>query len=167
LRLIIGSLLIFSLVILFLFALFPSDISVSRLIRINRPRSEVLKKIADLRQWVSWNDFLYDAYAQTGVGYARGKEDSTQIVRPYVTVDLLKVVPDTVITRWKQGNKSFTGKYIMTEDNGQTMVSWTLYFHVSWYPWEKLASMFYEKQLGPPMEKSLVNLRNILEMPSH
>ena len=41
-----------------------------------------------------------------------------------------------------------------------------LKFHVKWYPWEKLASMFYDKQLGPMMEKSLVNLRNELEKAS-
>ena len=166
-RLIIGSLLIFSLVILFLFALFPAHITVSRLIRINKPRSEVKTKIADLRQWRNWNDLLYDASARTDISPARGQEDSTRIERPDVTVELLKIIQDTVFTRWKQGNKSFLCNYIMTEDQGQTMVSWVLYFHVSWYPWEKLASMFYDSQLGPPMEKSLVNLRNSLEMPSH
>ena len=39
---------------------------------------------------------------------------------------------------------------------GQTIVEWTLHFHMQWYPWEKLASMFYDKQLGPLMEKSLI-----------
>jgi len=71
-----------------------------------------------------------------------------------------------VFTSWKQGDKSFIGKYILTEDNGQTILSWILYFHVSWYPWEKLASMFYDKQLGPQMEKSLVKLRDELEKPT-
>ena len=165
-RLIIGSLLIFSLIILFLFALFPSEISVSRIIRINRSRAEVRKKIVDLRQWSSWNDFLYDANAPANDIYARGKEDSVQIFRPYVTVDLLNVIQDTVFTSWKKGDKSFMGKYILTEDNGQTILSWILYFHVSWYPWEKLASMFYDKQLGPQMEKSLVKLRDELEKPT-
>jgi hypothetical protein len=158
---------IFSLIILFLFALFPSEISVSRIVRINRPGADVMKKIADLRQWTSWNDFLYDANNRARVSYARGEEDSTQIFRPYVTVNLLKVIQDTVITTWKQGDKSFLGKYILTEDHGQTILSWILYFHVSWYPWEKLASMFYDKQLGPQMEKSLVKLRDELEKPAH
>ena len=167
-RLIIGSLLIFSLVILFLFALFPADISVTRIVRINKPKAEVIKKIADLRQWKNWNDFLYDAYGQReSVSWAMGKEDSTQISRPYVTVDLLKVGQDTVMTGWKHGNKSFLGNYILSDDHGQTLVAWVLYFHVSWYPWEKLASMFYEKQLGPSMERSLVKLRNELEIPDH
>ncbi len=47
--------------------------------------------------------------------------------------------------------------------NGQTVLEWTLKFHIKWYPWEKLASMFYDKQLGPVMENSLLKLRNELE----
>jgi len=167
LRLIIGSLLIFSLVILFLFALFPSEISVSRVISINRPRAEVMKKIADLRQWKNWNDFLYDPRGLGVVPTTTEKEDSLQIVQARVTVDLVKIDQDTVITRWEQGNKSFLSDYVLREDKGRTMLSWTLYFHISWYPWEKLASMFYEKQLGPSMEISLIKLRNELELPTH
>jgi hypothetical protein len=68
-----------------------------------------------------------------------------------------------VFTRWQHDGKSFKGNFILTDMNGRTVVEWTLYFHIKWYPWEKLASMFYDKQLGPVMEKSLINLRNELE----
>lgn len=166
-KLIIASLLIFSLVILFLFALFPSDITVSRVVQINRPPSEVIRKINDLREWKNWNDFLLNAYGNQRVSWATGKEDSNQITRSYVIVDLLISGPDTVTTRWKHEGKSFTGNFTMTEINGQTIVEWTLFFHIPWYPWDKMASMFYDKQLGPLMEKSLINLRNELENPSH
>jgi hypothetical protein len=166
LKLFIGSLLVFSLVILFLFALFPSEITVSRIVQINRSREEVHKKIDDLREWKSWNDFLYNVYAQNSVSFAHGKEDSIKIVRPYVTVDLLKSGRDTIITRWQHEGKSFTGQFVLTETNRQTVLQWTLYFHISWYPWEKLASMFYDKNLGPQMEKSLMNLKNETESSS-
>jgi hypothetical protein len=162
-KLIFASLLVFSLIILFLFALFPSDISVTRVVQINKPRAEVRYKIADLREWKSWNDFLYKAYGNRSVSWAGGKEDSIHIERPYIRVDLLKTTPDSVITRWEQDKKYFTGNFILTEMSGQTVLEWTLYFHVKWYPWEKLASMFYDKQLGPLMENSLIKLRNELE----
>jgi Polyketide cyclase / dehydrase and lipid transport len=167
LRLIIASLLVFSLIILFLFALFPSDISVSRVIQIHKPSPEVFQKISDLREWKSWNDFFYDANTRNGIRVPADQEDSTQITGPYVSVDLLKAVQDTVITRWRQGNTSFTGSFQLTGLKGQTVVNWTLNFHISWYPWEKLASMFYERQLGPQMEKSMVNLRDELEKTPH
>lgn len=166
-KLIIGSLLVFSLVILFLFALFPSDISVTRIVEINRPKFEVIRKISDLREWKGWNDFLYDVYAQNSVSYAKGKVDSSQISRPYVTVDLLKSSQDTVNTAWHHEGKSFAGNFILSELNQQTVVEWTLRFHIPWYPWSKLASMFYDKNLGPGMEKSLMNLKTELEGPAH
>jgi hypothetical protein len=167
LKLIIASLIVFSLVILFLFALFPSDISVSRIVQINKPKTEVRKKIVDLREWSSWNGFLYDAYgADKIVSYARGKIDSTRIHEVYVQVDLLRVTPDSVFTRWQHEDKSFTGNFTLTEMNGQTVLEWTLNFHIKPYPWDKLASMFYEKKLGPLMEESLINLQKELQRPA-
>jgi hypothetical protein len=147
LKLIIASLIVFSITILFLFALFPSDIAVSRVVQIRASPQEVQKKITDLTNWRSWNDMLLT------------QPDSNN----NISIEFLKVVKDTVITQWKNGIKSFTGTYILTEMNGQTVVEWTLKFHIKWYPWEKLASMFYDKQLGPVMENSLLKLRNEME----
>ena len=92
-----------------------------------------------------------------------GKTDSNYMSRGVVSIEVLKVARDTVITQWKNGRKTFTGTYILTEMNGQVVLEWTLKFHIKWYPWEKLASMFYDKQLGPIMENSLLKLRNELE----
>jgi hypothetical protein len=168
LKLIIASLIVFSLVILFLFALFPSDISVSRIIQIRNTPERVYKKIADLREWKSWNEFLFETYAANSqAGYGQGRNDSNYLDRINVQVELLKALPDTVITRFRHSNQSFTGNFIMTEMNGQTILEWTLVFHIKWYPWDKLASMFYEKQLGPVMEKSLLHLQKELETPGN
>ncbi len=108
---------------------------------------EVQKKISDLPDWKSWNDML--------ISQPDGSNN--------LSIEVLKVVKDTVITLWKNGKKSFTGTYVLTEMNGQTVLEWTLKFHIKWYPWEKLASMFYDKQLGPVMENSLLKLRNEME----
>jgi len=43
------------------------------------------------------------------------------------------------------------------------IVEWYFNFHFRWYPWEKLGSMYYDKQLGPLMEKSLINLKSYIE----
>ena len=66
-------------------------------------------------------------------------------------------------TLWERGDRRFTGRFTLQEKNGQTVLVWTFDFNVRWYPWEKLASMFYNKQLGPAMEKSLLNLRDLVE----
>jgi hypothetical protein len=163
LKLFIASILVFSLVILFLFALFPSDISVSRVIQINRPRVDVSKKINDLREWKNWNELLENPGMKDVINNPANLTDSLYIVRNGISVRIEKSAPDTIMTRWEKGNKFFDGNFNLKESGGQTFVEWRLHFHIHWYPWEKLASMFYDKQLGPVMEKSLLNLRNELE----
>ena len=162
-RLIIGSLIIFSLVILFLFALFPSNISVRRVMQIRCSREKIQHKIADLREWKSWNVLYANGLKNKNNINDSLDIDSVYIQEGYLKISLLKAVPDTVTTLWQQGKRSFTGNYILTETGGQPVLEWTLQFYIKWYPWEKLASMFYNKQLGPPMEESLLNLRNELE----
>ena len=160
-KLIIASLIVFSLVILFLFALFPADLSVSRVIQIRSSAENIQKEIADLREWNTWNEML-PAPAEKGSNLS-DKTDSDFISRGAVTIEILKATQDTVITLWKNGKRTFTGSYILTKMNGEIILEWTLHFHLNWYPWEKLASMFYDKQLGPVMENSLLKLRNELE----
>jgi hypothetical protein len=163
LRLVIGSIAILSLIVLFLFALFPSAISVTRMVQINSTEDKILNSISDLRTWKSWNEFVNFQVAKNnlqmkpdsaGFGYLRvgGNE-----------ISLSGVDRDHVYTLWKRGNKMFTGQFMIDTKNGPPIVIWTMNFNVKWYPWEKLASMFYDKQLGPLMEKSLVQLRNELE----
>jgi hypothetical protein len=84
--------------------------------------------------------------------------------RGNVSVEILSAGQDTILTRWKNGQRSFTGNYILTRMDGQTVLEWSLHFHINWYPWEKLASMFYDKQLGTMMENSLLKLKNELEV---
>ncbi len=91
------------------------------------------------------------------------KTDSDYVSRGTVNIEVLKVSRDTVVTRWKDGRRTFTGNFILTKMNDEVVLEWTLHFHLNWYPWEKLASMFYDKQLGPVMENSLLKLRNELE----
>jgi hypothetical protein len=165
LRLFIASLLIFSIIILFLFVLFPSEISVSRVVQIRSSRQKIQNKIADLREWISWNELYSNGLKSMENIDAPLRIDSLIIQKSFFKINFLKSVPDTVITLWRQEKRSFEGQYILTENNGQTVLNWTLHFHIKWYPWEKLASMFYDKQLGPIMEKSLLNLRNEMENP--
>jgi hypothetical protein len=168
LKLIIASLIVFSLIILFLFALFPADISVSRIVLVKSSSEKVHKKLADMREW-NWNEFVYDAFPAGFVSsIGDGRIDSGYIHLRNVTIDQVKDQPDTVTTRWQHGSQFFMSSFTLSpQPDGSTVVEWTLHFHLRWYPWEKLASMFYNKQLGPLMEKSLVNLQRQLEPASN
>jgi hypothetical protein len=163
LRLVIGSLIVFSLVILFLFALFPSHISISRVISINRPQTEVLDKISDLRTWKSWNEFLIQPGSNNNSAGVTDSAGSDHLRVNGAIIRLARVEKNGITTLWERGDRLFTGRFLLQEKDRQTILVWTFEFDVKWYPWEKLASMFYNKQLGPVMEKSLVNLRDLLE----
>jgi hypothetical protein len=43
------------------------------------------------------------------------------------------------------------------------VLQWYFDIKLRWYPWEKFGSIVFDKQLGPPMEKSLGNLKKLLE----
>ena len=162
-KLIIASIVVFSLVILFLFALFPADISVSRVVQINGNASRVNAKIADLRRWKTWNELVTAGSSNDSSSLTAVKFDAAHIRLNGMNIALLKSSTDSILTRWEYGQKSFTGSFILTEMNGRIILEWTLRFHLGWYPWNKLAGMFYDKQLGPLMEGSLLKLQKELE----
>jgi hypothetical protein len=153
---------------MFLFALFPAEVSVSRFLQIKSTPGKVHKKLADLREW-NWNEFVYDAFpAHYLANFGDGRIDSSYIHLRNVSIDQVMDKPDTLTTRWEHGTKSFISSFTLSpQPDGSTIVEWTLQFHLHWYPWEKLASMFYNKQLGPLMEKSLLNLQRELEQVSN
>jgi Polyketide cyclase / dehydrase and lipid transport len=163
LRLVIGSVVILSLIVLFLFALFPSTVSVTRMVQIKSTEDKILNSISDLRNWKNWNEFVIFPAEKNDL-YT--KPDTAQVNYLRVggnEISLSGVDHDHVYTIWSRGRKKFTGEFIIDAKNGPPIVIWTMNFDVKWYPWEKLASMFYEKQLGPRMEKSLMQLRDELE----
>jgi hypothetical protein len=157
LKLIIASVIVLFGVVFFLFALFPSEISVSRIIRINAPRDSVYRQISDLRTWSAWNELVHpSSNLRENIS---DQADSNRLKTGNLTVTLVRKTADSLIALWQDvSGRSFTGKYILTESGGQTILQWNLEFRLHWYPWEKMASMFYDKQLGPAMERSLTNV---------
>lgn len=48
-------------------------------------------------------------------------------------------------------------------EDGSTVLQWTMNFDLSWYPWKKLGSLFYEAKYGTMMEQGLNNIKNELQ----
>jgi hypothetical protein len=163
LKLIVGSILVFSIVILFLFALFPSEVSVMRVVQIRNSKDSVFRKLTNLADWKSWNLFFIQPLTNGKIETPDEKSEKDFIFLNDVQVRKGMSGGDTLNTIWQHGGDSFVGQFNLKEMENQTIVQWTLRFHVKWYPWKKLSSMFYDKQLGPVMEKSLLNLQNQLE----
>jgi hypothetical protein len=135
------------------------------MVQINASEDKIMNKISDLRTWKTWNEFVNHPDV---INTLHPKPDSVWADSLRIggnVISLSGVNAGHIYTLWKRGNKMFVGQFIIDAKNGTPVVIWTMNFNIKWYPWEKLASMFYEKQLGPRMEKSLVRLRNDLEKP--
>ena len=146
-------------IVIYLFSLIiPSTIRISRAVNIAVPRDSLVKALADLRQWQHWNELT-------------NNPDLTnkQVTENEFSSATLKVtkqaqVGDTLLTAWQQQNaRVLTSGFIWMGTDGQLVLQWYFDIKLRWYPWEKFGSIVFDKQLGPPMEKSLANLKKLLE----
>ena len=164
LKLILISILVLFVVTTFVFALFPSDIRISRVLNIHSSKEKIAGVIVNLNTWTDWNEFFNDS--------SSGKSFSTPdfgkgayIQSGSLRAAILNDSRDSIKTSWTPKNKQpFNGGFnIIQADRENMIVEWYFDFHFRWYPWEKLGSMYYDKQLGPLMEKSLINLKSYIE----
>ena len=158
-KLAVISLIVFA-VIIFLFSLLiPDHVRISRAVTISRPREAVAKYISDMRTWAKWNNMII------GQDSTNGTFNTTNYTGPKLTVALTSIKPDLISTSWKYASSTaIPGHFYLVQSlSDTTVVQWYFDFRLKWYPWEKFGSIIFDQQLGPPMEKSLVDLRNILE----
>ena len=122
-----------------------------------------MHRISDLQTWKSWNELVYspDTTSQQSIHPDSIRAEYMRVDDNEITLSIAS--RDRVNLLFTRGDRKFTGQFILDTSNRPLVVILTLNFKVKWYPWEKLASMFYDKQLGPLMEKSLVQLRDEVE----
>ncbi len=151
-KLIVASIVVLSLVILFIFALFPADIAVSRIVRVETPKDSLFARVSDLRNWPRWNKLL-----PPGLKPVAATPDLLNY--PDLKIGIERRSKDSVVSRWAgMHGKLFTGSFRFEQDGIYTVLQWSMQFHLKWYPWEKLSGMFYERRFGEAMDSSLLNL---------
>jgi len=155
----IGAVAIF--VVVWLMSLFfPSFVRVSRAINIHASKEELRPYLADINKWEKWNEMISDRQ------FSHKQITERVFTSDQLTVRIQLVHEDSVAVVWTQENgKEIPGGFnLYAGDNPSvTTVHWYFDFRLRWYPWEKIGSIIFDKQLGPVMEKSLDNLRNIAE----
>ena len=163
-KLILISIIMLCIAVIFVFSLFPSNIRISRVIDIHASKEKIFGVINDINTWKNWNEFVKEANLDNISVPSNGK--GAYIESSGMRVSITASSVDSVKTQWVQKDKhQFDGGYNLVQTNDVVVVEWYFNFHFRWYPWEKLGSMFYDKHLGPVMEKSLVNLKNLTENP--
>ncbi|GEO08953.1 SRPBCC family protein [Segetibacter aerophilus] len=142
--------------------LLPSTVNVSRAIDISAPADSVSANISDLSRRKYW--FAnYDSSQAIVSKNSFGVGASIKIGR--TTIDLVEAKAGKITTLWTSGSKTLHGDFnIFKQDSGSHItVQWHFSQHVPWYPWEKFASIASDKIMGPGMEKSLDNLKKLVE----
>jgi Polyketide cyclase / dehydrase and lipid transport len=168
---------VISFIILFLFVtaislLLPSHVRISKAINIKTVADSVWNQLDDLRKWESWNPFF------SGLGTKK----VTWLDTAGGTLNAIKV--ETTTIRWKEKNGDehiaemlsggrlpvMSGWKCIISKQGDSYaeadsitVQWYMDFRLRWYPWEKFASLMFEKSYGAKMEQGLTNLKGLLE----
>lgn len=152
------SFVVIFLVIFLLSLLIPSTVRVSRAINIDAPVDSVMAQVKDIRNWKGWNEMLNNPDYKD-VSYTENGFHSDQ-----VQIKIRSAKADSVLTDWHQlSGRDIHSGFACFNMNGVTVLQWYFDFKLRWYPWEKIGSIIFDKQLGPPMEKSLGNLKTMVE----
>jgi len=155
------KLFVVSIIVLFLLlvafsSLLPSVIRISRAVDITAANEKLRAQLTDLKQWEQWNEFIKVLTDK--------KVEGKRIQSKQLMITITGSNTNAVSTRWVQQNgKSFPAVYNMISNDSVTTLQWYFEFTLKWYPWEKFSSIIYDKQLGPQMEQSLLNLKRLLE----
>lgn len=146
-------------IVTYLFSLIiPSQVRVSRAINISAPKDSLQAAVADLQQWKNWNELVNSADL-TNKQYTDREFSSDQL-----TVTKQSLAGDSLLTSWQQKNaRMLSSGFVWLGEDEQLVLQWYFDIKLRWYPWEKFGSIVFDKQLGPSMEKSLGNLKKLLE----
>lgn len=153
------SIIVIGTIVFLLSLLIPSHVRISRAMNISASKDTIIKKLNDIRQWEHWNEMINNAQLSE-------KSYSKELFKGGdLEVRIVSVSPDSVITSWKHGQSQRinSGFNLVQSLSDTTVVQWYFDFHLKWYPWEKFGSIIFDQQLGPPMERSLGNLKRSVE----
>jgi hypothetical protein len=166
LKLGIISLVFFSLLLTAISLLLPSSINISRAINIDAPVLSVYNNINDMRNWNKW----YADYDSSTASFSLNTIGSgAYFTNKNTTIVIESASPTQIKTNWKSGNSDNLPSqfnFIQQGESSQFTLQWQFVQKVRWYPWEKFASIISGKTIGPFMEKSLENLKELAETES-
>jgi len=156
-KLFLISVLVLGGVIFLISSLLPSHVRISRAVNIDASQNEVAAYLSNLSKWNEWNSFVNDSMVQNPVF------SPTQINSAELNVQLISATSDSVITLWRKTDRNIKSGFQLIPTGKLTVVQWYFDFDLKWYPWEKFASIIFDRQLGPYMERSLATLKKLAE----
>lgn len=139
-------------------SLIPSHVRISRAVNIAGDQRSLSAWFLDLEDWGQWNELV------KGIPTHKVQFYDHKLVTDSLTITVTLATADTVRTVWRnQSGREIVGVFALKQEGKVTIVQWYFDFHQKWFPWEKFASINFDKQWGPQMEQSLGNIKKIIE----
>ena len=142
------SFVIIFIIIVLISLLFPSHIRISRATNLPNQRDRIFSL---LRQDTAWHPAYLDSTSAAGMASLKKT--------------LIEQTDSTFIyTLQQSGRKKVTSGWQVygAPTSDSLVLQWYMDFRLSWYPWEKFSSLFYERTYGTMMEQGLNNLKKRL-----
>jgi hypothetical protein len=157
-KLAIISVIVIFLILTAMSALLPSHTLVSRAVDIRGSISKTKEQAFYLQNWKNW---LTDARGQKA---EHSYNDSVLSVGE-TTVSPVTKTDSSFTTSWVPGNNMISILRIIDHHSPDSLITvqWQMEQKVRWYPWEKFASITKDELWGGAMERSLENLKTIIE----
>jgi hypothetical protein len=141
-------------------SLLPSQILVSRAVDIKGSSSQIRENLFQLKNWQKW---MTDAQGNKTQHYYGAY--SNVVIIGTTTITVTSKTDSTLVTEWSS-SKTMKGTFrIINHHRPDSLITvqWQMEQDVKWYPWEKFASITKDELWGGSMEKSLENLKLLVE----
>ena len=135
-------------IILLISLLFPSQIRISRATNLPNKRDSIFSLLKNEK---AWHPAYFDS--ASALKFKKLQKTSTQQTDSTLSYQLQQPGRKIVTNGWQLYGSS---------SSDSLTLQWYMDFKLSWYPWEKFSTLFYEKTYGTMMEKGLANLKKRL-----
>jgi hypothetical protein len=165
-RLLFFSFLFLFLIITGISLLIPFHVRISRAINVLGTPAEVWEQVDNMQEWKNWNPF-FTSISPDKIRYSdtvNGKPAAMEVRNTFIQWKEIKS-DEHIAVMQKPGYKPILNgwKCISYAGTNSTTVQWYMDFQLRWYPWEKFASLLFEKSYGTRMEQGLNNIKNLVE----
>ena len=147
----------------------PSGYTITATTEIKAPPKIVFNEVNVLRNWKIWSQFEQDS---TMVNHYEGPAAGVKAKRTWTSqhtgngsIEITRSVPYRFIetkTDFGAPGKA-TGRWIFSNTNGNTQVSWELHISGLQYPFGKWLGIILKKSMKPVLEKGLEALKTTVE----
>src|SRR5215471_10229965 len=161
-RLIIISLVFFSIIITVISLFIPSHVTISRAVQIGNSRDAVIEELSDPSRWKDW----YPAAKTADLYFENGRLRGLildEFKKRYIVINEVKESEVTAEYVLPSRRVKTGWRIAPSEGDRLVTVQWYMDFNLRWYPWEKFSSFMFERLYGPQLQQGLNNLKLLLE----